>query len=296
MKQVFFFSIIMMLFHVTGVSQANENMPIEEASAAHTLLDRGVAPDNTIAAADKGMEFVHVTGGCYCMGDAGARSLDAAPVHNVCIDDYYIGKYEVTQAQWREIMGNNPATMNSCGDNCPVVDVSWNDVQEFTRRLNERTGKSYRLPTEAEWEYAARIGGSKIASAASNDGKPRLRPVGRSQPSSIGINDMLGSVWEWTGDKYSRDYYRNSPQSNPEGPSEGSYQVLRGGSWDDSPQSIQPTLRASLEPSAKRPWAGFRLLSPDQLSAKYNHPDVLAPVKNAKDNRQCGQVQQALIR
>ena len=297
MKKLFFLSTITMLFLAAGVSRANENMLIEEASAAYTLMDRTIVPDNTVAESDNGMELVHVTGGCYCMGAAGAGSLDAAPAHQVCVDDYYIGKYEVTQAQWREVMGDNPSSISSCGDDCPVVDVSWNDVQEFTRRLNARIGKNYRLPTEAEWEYAVRMGTqerSDISSAAAAEGKRTLRPVGRSQPNSFGIYDMQGSVWEWTGDKYSKNYYKNSPQNNPEGPSEGGYRVLRGGSWDDTPQSIQSTLRARLQPSTKRPWAGFRLLAPDQLSARYKHPDLISPTENANENHQCGPVQQAL--
>jgi hypothetical protein len=102
---------------------------------------------------------------------------------------------------------------------------------------------------------------------------------------------MQGSVWEWTGDKYSKNYYRNSPQYNPEGPSDGSSRVLRGGSWDDAPQSIQPTMRARLEPSTKRPWAGFRLSSPDQYSAKFRSELI----KNAGLGQQCGPIQQALI-
>jgi formylglycine-generating enzyme required for sulfatase activity len=149
-----------------------------------------------------------------------------------------MGKYEGTQAKWREIMGNSPSTITGCGDNCPVVNVSWNDVQEFTRRLNERTGKIYRLPTEAEWEYAVSMGampaksGTTRATASGSVGI--LRPIGWSQPNGLGIYDMLGSVWEWTGDKYGTNYYNTSPKNNPEGPAGGRYRALRGGSWDDT--------------------------------------------------------------
>jgi len=245
------------------------------------------------------MEFVHVTGGCYCMGfNPGEGLRDTTPAHQVCVDDYYMGKYEVTQAQWYEIMGTNPSTISSCGDDCPVVDVSWNDVQEFIQRLSERTGKIYRLPTEAEWEYAVRSSVAQEtgvdASTVPSEEKRTLRPVGQLQPNDLGIYDMQGSVWEWTSDWYNRDYYNDSPQNNPEGPVVGMYRVLRGGSWDDNPSSIHPTVRVRYEPWIKRPWVGFRLISPDQQSAKYKVPDALTLTGNTRQNHQC--VQQALVR
>jgi formylglycine-generating enzyme required for sulfatase activity len=300
MKKMFFLLIVMMALQTAGVSQASQDTPLE-ASPAYTTSNQAVTPSNGFTDSESGMEFVHVTGGCYCMGAvANAVSRDTAPVHQVCIDDYYIGKYEVTQAQWRAIMGSNPSTMNSCGDNCPVVDVSWNEAQEFTRRLSERTGKVFRLPTEAEWEYAVRSSGTQaknlLASAASSAAKPGLRPVGWSKPNGFGIYDLQGSVWEWTADRYSPNYYRTSPTNNPEGPSEGNYRVLRGGSWVDTAQSIQPTLRIKYEPWIKRAWVGLRLLSPDQSSAKYKFPNVLAVKESAIQDRQCKPIQEALIR
>ena len=303
MKKIIVLAAIMMLYLAAGVSQACEDTPII-ASAAYRFSgqEQLVAPGNAIADPDNGIEFVHVIGGCYCMGTVdGAGPRDTAPVHQVCVDDYYMGKYEVTQAQWKAIMGNGPATMNNCGDNCPVVDVSWNDVQEFTRRLNERTGKSYRLPTEAEWEYAVRSGEMQAKNdaagtgTASSDGVRILRPVGWSQPNGLGIYDMVGSVWEWTGDKYSKDYYKTSPQYNPEGPAEGRYRSLRGGSWDDHPASLQPTARIQYEPWLKRPWVGFRLTASDQRSAKFRTPDVLAVKESAGKNLQCGLAHHAAI-
>ena len=289
----------MMLYQAPGVSQACEDTPIV-AKAEYTISTRSIVPSASIADANSGMEFVHVTGGCYCMGaDAGKGLRDAKPAHEVCVDDYYMGKYEVTQAQWRAIMGSNPSTINSCGDNCPVVDVSWQEVQEFTRRLNERTGKNFRLPTEAEWEYAVRSGGLQetrdIASASSEVGH-LLRPVGWSQPNGLGIYDMQGSVWEWTSDWYGKHYYTNSPTNNPEGPTDGLYRVLRGGSWTDTQKSLNPTLRLKYEPWIKRPWAGFRLLSPDQYSAKFKSPEALAPEMNASRSRQCEPIQHAFVR
>ncbi len=108
------------------------------------------------------MEFVYIKGGCYQMGDIfGVGYSNERPVHEVCLSNFYLGKYEVTQGQWKKIMGNNPSVFSDCGDNCPVDRVSWNDVQDFIRKLNQISGKKYRLPTEAEWEYAARSGGKK---------------------------------------------------------------------------------------------------------------------------------------
>jgi formylglycine-generating enzyme required for sulfatase activity len=107
-----------------------------------------------------GIQMVFVQGGCYQMGDTfGDGESDEKPVHKVCVHDFYMGKYEVTQGQWKAVMGNNPSNFSNCGDNCPVEQVSWADVQQFIQRLNSRSGKNYRLPTEAEWEYAARSGG-----------------------------------------------------------------------------------------------------------------------------------------
>jgi len=109
-----------------------------------------------------GIELVFVKGGCYDMGNTfGDGDANEKPVHEVCVSDFSIGKYEVTQGQWKAIMGNNPSNFLSCGAACPAEGVSWDDIQGFIQKLNSRTGKSYRLPTEAEWEYAARGGGKK---------------------------------------------------------------------------------------------------------------------------------------
>jgi len=299
MKKIFALAAIMMLYQAAGVSQACEETPIVVASAAYRSAEKPLSPGNVFADQNSGIEFVHVSGGCYCMGAVdGAGPGDATPAHQICVDDYYMGKYEVTQAQWKAVMGTSPATMNSCGDNCPVVNVSWNEVQEFTRRLNERTGNIYRLPTEAEWEYAVFSGEMQArngaARPASSGGTRILRPVGWSEPNGLGIYDMLGSVWEWTADRYGTDYYKSSPQYNPEGPQTGRYRSLRGGSWDDNQHSIQPTARIQYEPWIKRSWVGFRLISPDQSSAKFRDVDVLA-VKESAGRNQCELVRHVAI-
>ncbi len=301
MKKLLILATMLVLSLMTGMSHACIDLPegIMVASASYMTSITPAAPNDTFTSSDSEMRFVHVTGGCYCMGvNPGEGLRDTTPAHEVCIDDYYMGKYEVTQGQWREIMGNNPSTLSNCGDDCPVVDVSWNEVQEFIRRLSERTGKAYRLPTEAEWEFAVRIGGirdkSIVANAEPTNTRRTLRPVGLSQPNSLGIYDLQGSVWEWTADWYSAEYYKGSPKNNPEGPLDGTYRVLRGGAWIDTSQSIQPTLRVKYEPWIKRSWVGFRLISPDQYSAKYRFPAVPSLAASAGQN-QCGPVQQALI-
>jgi sulfatase modifying factor 1 len=217
-----------------------------------------------------GMEFVFVKGGCYEMGDTfgDGRSYEK-PVHNVCVSDFSLGKYEVTQGQWQAVMGNNPANFKDCGANCPVEQVSWNDTQDFIRRLNGKTGKSYRLPTEAEWEYAARSGGQREKYSGGNDldrvawynanSGGKTHTVGTKAPNGIGLYDMSGNVWEWCQDWYGEKYYNDSPRSNPQGPSSGQYRVLRGGSWDNRPEYVRAAYRVWSEPADRNNNNGFRL-------------------------------------
>ncbi|MDP2142491.1 MAG: formylglycine-generating enzyme family protein [Gammaproteobacteria bacterium] len=214
-----------------------------------------------------GMEMVSVKGGCYQMGE----SYNA---HEVCLDDFYIGKYEVTQGQWKAVMGNNPSSFSSCGDNCPVEQVSWNDAQDFINKLNNKTGKNYRLPTEAEWEYAAKSGGKneKYAGTSSeselgdyawyekNSGS-KTHPVGQKKPNGLGIYDMSGNVWEWVNDWYDSDYYKNSPKSNPVGTSSGKEKVRRGGGWcDDRAGGTLAVNRFMHDPEDRSNDYGFRLV------------------------------------
>ena len=220
------------------------------------------------------MEFVFVKGGCFQMGDTfGDGSSNEKPVHEVCVDDFYIGKYEVTQGQWKAIMGNNPSRFSDCGDNCPVESASWNDIQDFINKLNQKTGKNYRLPTEAEWEYSARSGGknekyagtsneSELGDYAwyiSNSGG-KTHPVGTKQPNGLGIYDMSGNVWEWVSDWYDADYYKNSPKDNTKGPSSGSARVLRGGSWSNGAWDTRIALRYWGYPVGWGNHGGFRLV------------------------------------
>jgi len=191
-----------------------------------------------------GMEMVYVKGGCYQMGATGDdcdANPEERPAHEVCVEDFYLGKYEVTQGQWKSIMGSNTSTISTCGeDNCPVDNVSWSDVQGFISRLNSRNGGSqYRLPAEAEWEYAARSGGKSekfsggkdvdsVSWNAENSGKIN-HPVGTKAPNGLGVYDMSGNVWEMTNDWFGSNYYSSSPRNNPTGPTSGIDRVIRGG-------------------------------------------------------------------
>jgi formylglycine-generating enzyme len=269
------------------------------------------------------MVFVFVKGGCYEMGDTfGDGDGDEKPVHKVCIDDFYLGKYEVTNAEFEKfisetgyvttaekegtgwgISGSGKTDWgNKKGINWkhplwqtdtiknkiryPVLQVSWYDTQEYIRWLNQKTGESYRLPTEAEWEYAARSGGKSQKYSWGNmnpsgniadepckrvyqdwtvwegydDGYVYTAPVGSYKPNGLVLYDMTGNVWEWCQDWYGDNYYRSSPVNNPKGPSSGSGRVIRGGSWFNYPRSVRASDRYfNLPPDIRYCFLGFRL-------------------------------------
>lgn len=216
-----------------------------------------------------GMEMIKVEGGCFDMGSNNGSS-DEKPVHEVCVDDFYIGKTEVTQKQWHKVMGNNPSRFDGC-DNCPVENVNWNDVQVFINKLNQKTNGNYRLPTEAEWEYAARggnkskgykyAGSNKIYKVAwyYNNSGSKTHPVGQKQPNELGLHDMSGNVWEWCSDWYDSDYYGDSRRDNPQGPSGGSKRVLRGGSWYNNANYSRVAYRSWINPVITNFNYGFRI-------------------------------------
>jgi len=197
----------------------------------------------TLTPGSDGPAMVFVKGGWFEMG-SNEGLADEKPIHRVWVDDFYISKYEVTQKEWVEIMGSNPSFFK--GDNLPVENVSWNDAQEFISKLNQKTGMKYRLPSEAEWEYAARGGhqskGYKYSGSNSLDvvgwysqnseGKTRL--IGTKKANELDIHDMSGNVTEWCSDWYDKNYYKSSPERNPAGPSTGQTRVFRGGSWYSS--------------------------------------------------------------
>jgi formylglycine-generating enzyme required for sulfatase activity len=219
------------------------------------------AAGSAVSAPD--IEMVYVKGGCYQMGDAfGDGANNEKPVHEVCVDDFYIGKYPVTQEQWKSVMEKNPSRFKDCGGNCPVEQILWEDALKFIARLNELTGKNYRLPTEAEWEYAARSGGKKekysggnkagrVAWYSGNSGG-RPHPVGTKSPNGLGIYDMSGNVWQWVQDWYGHTYYQDSPRSNPQGPESGPHRVMRGGSWLSTSWFARAAYRGYLPDDFKR--------------------------------------------
>jgi len=217
------------------------------------------------------LELVFVEGGTFNMGSHEGR-VDEKPVHEVQVGDFFIGKYEVTQAQWQRVMGTNPSHFKNC-DQCPVENVSWNDIQEFLNKLNQQTGENYRLPTEAEWEYAAKGGnnsrGFKYAGSNTldnvawyvNNSRSKSHRVGQKSPNELGIYDMSGNVYEWCSNYYGQDYYSSRLRSNPQGPSSGEYRVLRGGSWDLSTFSCRVANRNRVNPHIRVSYFyGFRVV------------------------------------
>lgn len=215
-------------------------------------------------------EFVTITGGCFKMGDIfGDGWSDEKPQHEVCLDDFAIGKYEVTQGQWAAVMGKNAAYFKK-GDKFPVEQVSWTEAQDFITKLNTLTGRKFRMPSEAEWEYAARGGGKKELYAGGNnldalawyDNNSGLtsHEVGTRKPNDLGIYDMSGNVAEWVQDWYDSEYYKFSPLKNPVGPLSGFYgRVLRGGGWNNDAGLARTVNRDRYEPSNRFAAVGFRL-------------------------------------
>jgi len=215
--------------------------------------------------------MVQVEGGRFQMGGTPEQGSDAndweKPVHEVTLSDYYMGKYEVRQSEWEAVMGNNPSYFK--GDDLPVEQVSWEDCHEFIGRLNALTGLSFKLPTEAQWEYAARGGnlskGYKFSGSndleevgwyGSNSGNYTHR-VGEKQPNELGLYDMSGNVWEWCEDKYGE--YNITSQSDPLGAAKGSQWVYRGGCWCFEASYCRVSFRAH-DPGNRYYSVGLRLV------------------------------------
>jgi formylglycine-generating enzyme len=216
-------------------------------------------------------EMVFVKGAIFRMG-SNRGSNNEQPVHDVILYDFYIGKYEVTQAEWYRVMTKDPSDRYFAGcDSCPVERVTYDHVQEFIRELNRLTGQNYRLPTEAEWEYAARggalsqgfkySGSNSIDSVAWYDGNSgnEAHPIGRKKPNELGIYDMSGNIYEWCSDWYSPDYYKISLKENPTGPAEGTERVIRGGSWFFDRSGLRVAEREGGNPDFRYGYIGFRL-------------------------------------
>lgn len=278
-------------FVITGSAAVSSATP--EVVQKQTVDNKIVTPVSTTVQTAKFMDLpfadmVYVSGGTFQMGDTiGEGDADEQPVHPVHVGSFWMGKYEVTQAQWESVMGNNPSKFKGCSD-CPVENVSWLDAVAFCNKLSDREGKQrvytingmevkigylangYRLPTEAEWEYAAR-GGSKSQGyryAGSNElasvgwfednSENKTRVVGRKKPNELGIFDMSGNVYEWCNDWYGD--YPSQSQSNPQGAVSGRNRVIRGGAWVYTP--VRAAFRNSCPPNNDNRFSeiGFRVV------------------------------------
>lgn len=269
-----------------------------------------------------GMEFVRIPGGCFQMGNPDYLKVEGAnegPVHEVCLDEFYLGRYEVTVGQFskfsgatghkKELSPNDVCYVVSGDkwsrlkwknwrkhnffqrDNEPVVCLKWDEAQDFARWLSGQAagGGSYRLPTEAEWEYAARTGSDKTRFWGDNgdeacgyanvhdvtskrvnlfdwseydcdDAFARTAPVGSFTPNDIGLYDMLGNVWEYTRDWFDSEYYSTSPGKNPPGPAAGKFRVIRGGGWGNDANYVSFSYRSKIGGSSGYDYVGFRLV------------------------------------
>jgi len=264
---------------VVDVTKDTEEKGLLSAKTKGTAIITAATKDGkfkatcTIRVINAEPEMIQVESGTFTMGctdgDCGEDGREL-PIHKVTLSNFKIAKYTVTQEQWEAIMGNNPS--KNKGNDLPVEMVTWNDTQEFIKRLNTLTGKKYRLPTEAEWEYAARggkqskeykySGSDDINSVAwySGNSGSTTHPVGRKAPNELGICDMSGNVWEWCSDWYGA--YSENSQVDPTGPTTGTYHVFRGGSYYNTAKGARV---------ASRTWGfsgynvhdlGFRLVLP----------------------------------
>ena len=220
-----------------------EYFQVEDVDAAELLP----AKITTYEVNGVSFDMVEVEGGNYLMGDDNSVKENEKPAHKETIATFHIGKTEVTQELWEAVMGTNPSNFNGEA-NLPVEEVSWTDCNTFIAKLNELTGKNFRLPTEAEWEYAARggnksqgytySGGNTIDDVAwyTSNSSSKTHPVAQKEPNELGIYDMSGNVYEWTSDNYSADYSKSRTSSD---------RVYRGGSWDSPATNLRVANRNS---------------------------------------------------
>lgn len=294
---------------VTGDEGRNNQVKHEKGKAIPGIREPAFTETNTE------MEFIFVKGGCYPMGNTfegkDGKALPYHPlyledytpetyderVHEVCMSDFYLGKYEVTNRQYRQFLldtgshlpeweepesshniytGGNDyyAAMGNAltADDHPVVGISWYDAVAFTDWLSKKTGRTFRLPTEAQWEFAARSGGKVEKWAGTNDlpslpkhawfadnANGKTRAVGQKLPNGLGFYDMSGNVWEWCQDWYDVHYYGGSPRHDPQGPPVGTARVLRGGSWISIPATVRTANRDWGYPLSRTSIYGFRV-------------------------------------
>ena len=267
------YELIVVTYPQYAITQNVTNQSLD--SQHSTPQTHPTVSDNTISIPVKdgiSIDMVRVEAGTFTMGatpEMKNPNNDEKPTHRVTLtNDYYISKYEVTQALWQAVMGKKPSKFK--GDNLPVEQVSWDDCQKFINKLNRITGKKFRLPTEAEWEYAAR-GGKKsrgyqysgsnnlsdVAWYYNNSGE-KTHAVGSKQANELGIYDMSGNVWEWCQDWYGE--YNSSSQVNPIGANSGPYRVYRGASWSKAARLCRSSCRDCYMPSYRDFNIGLRLV------------------------------------
>ena len=283
MKKILFFLSLMMVAFFTANAQLKDDVNddgVVDLSDATTLIDHvlnGVnnGSTHTFIANNVMFEMVRVEGGTFTMGATAEQASDAfsdeLPTHKVTLSPFLIGKYEVSQTLWFAVMGENPSV--NTGINLPVDNVTWNECQTFITKLNELTGKGFRLLTEAEWEYAAR-GGNKSKgykySGSNNLGdvawyidnsNNTSHAMGTKAPNELGIYDMTGNVMEWVSDW--KGSYSSGAQTNPTGPDSGTYRVNRGGSYGNVERLSRITNRNSIDPNMSSKTMGLRLCLPE---------------------------------
>ncbi len=254
----FIFSILILFAHGCSESPApagKDDAPPAESAAPKKPAGPKVVPiqytgEDLQKAGQAPDRMAFIKGGCFQMGNDYAQE-DERPEHEVCVDDFYLGRYEVTQEEWEKVMGYNPSKF--LDPNRPVEQVNFYDVQEYV----QKSGGACRLPTEAEWEYAARGGaqsryywGNLMDEAYAwyeDNSDKQTHPVGGKKPNQYGLHDMMGNVWEWIEDWY-EPFYRKEPRDNPKGPETGEHKVIRGGAFDSSAGALRITNRIWLHP------------------------------------------------
>ena len=274
MKTIKKSSIMMLCMFVTTAFFAScEDDKDESATSSTEVTPSGKEDDiETINVNGVKFQMVKIQGGTFQMGATSEQgndvSINEKPIHSVTLSDYHIGQTQVTQELWQAVMGSNPSEFK--GDSqCPVENVSWNDCMEFIAKLNRLTGKNFRLPTEAEWEYAARGGSKSRGYKYSGNNNPDLvawydgnsinktHPVAQKQANELGLYDMSGNVWEWCSDWYGE--YTNEVQTNPTGPITGTDYVQRGGSWENGSIGVRVSRRSPGTPALRGCYYGLRL-------------------------------------
>ena len=256
--------------NAADIKQACEELGAELFGSGSTVL---ATNPNYLTITVNGVSFdmASVKGGSFVMGCTGGDCYkNELPTHRVTLSSYYIGVYEVTQDLWKAVMEED-APCKRQGDKLPVVSVNWNNAQAFIRKLNSLTGRNFRLPTEAEWEYAAKGGakskgckysGSNTAGevAWTKDNSDRMQPVGTKKPNELGVYDMSGNVWEWCYDLYAN--YSDGEQTNPTGPSVGSKRCVRGGAYTTTVEANSCRVRHRAYTNPDEPYSdvGFRLV------------------------------------